>query len=103
MTPFIFIIMALATWRITHLIVEDSFPPIARPRNWASMKWPNSSFVYLWNCTYCSSVWVGAGVTWAADWRFSVPAPVLVIFALSCVAAFGETVVDWLDRYGIPS
>jgi hypothetical protein len=50
-------------------------------------------------------VWVAAGVTGGVDlWaHVPVPAPFLYAAGLSIVTAFFETIVDWLDRYGMPS
>ena len=102
MTPFIFALLALSTWRITHLVVEDTIPAVAKPREWLIARNPDSSFSYLLGCTYCSSVWVAAAHVVVVDWalNYSVPLPLVVVGALSITTAFAETVVDWLDRYG---
>ena len=57
---------ALATYRLTRLITEDEFPPVAHlrervlerfgPLHWAS---------YLVTCPFCMSVWIGTGVVLA--------------------------------------
>jgi hypothetical protein len=101
-TAFLFCILALSTWRFTHLVVEDQIPVVKRPRDWVENRWPDSSFAYLVSCTYCSSVWVAAAHVAVVDlWLgVSTPVPVAVAAGLSIVTAFGETVVDWLDRYG---
>lgn len=100
---FTFFLASLATWRLTHLVVEDTLPLIARPRNWIVQHSPGSNFSYLLGCVYCSSVWVAAAVTAGLDlWTdISVPQPFLFGSALSIIAAFGETVIDWLDRFGL--
>ena len=104
MTPFIFILLALSVWRVTHLVVEDTIPVVAKPREWLINRNPDSSFSYLLGCTYCSSVWVAAAhvavVDLALGW--SVPLYVAVAAGLSILTAFAETVVDWLDRFGTP-
>lgn len=54
---------AAAAWRITHLIIEDSFPPVDRARQKAvTFFGPESSVTYLLGCPYCVGVWVAAGV-----------------------------------------
>jgi hypothetical protein len=100
---FTFLLAALATWRITHLVVEDTVPVVARPRQWVMDRWPDGNLTYVLHCTYCSSVWVGAAVTAGVDLltKTPVPAPVLYAAGLSILTAFAETVVDWLDRYGV--
>ena len=103
MTALIFALLALSTWRWTHLIVEDTFPPIAKPRTWIIERKPMGSVAYLLGCTYCSSVWVAAAHVVALDLLtdYPAPAPVLLAASLSILTAFAETVVDWLDRYGV--
>jgi hypothetical protein len=104
MTVAIFFLLALSTWRFTHLIVEDAIPFVKRPREWVEQKWPDSNVAYLVGCTYCSSVWVAAahvGVLYLLPDTPSIPLPVFVVAALSIVASFGESVLDWLDRYGV--
>ncbi len=89
MVALVFALMALSAWRVTHLVVEDTLPLVARPRAWVVGRKPAGNLAYLLGCTYCSSVWVAA------------PLPPAYAAALSILAAFGETVVDWLDRYGV--
>jgi hypothetical protein len=102
-TVFVFILLALSVWRFTHLIVEDTIPVIAKPREWIISRNEESNLSYMLGCTYCTSVWIAiahvVGLDLVTD--YSVPVPVFVIAALSILAAFGETVVDWLDRYGM--
>ena len=102
MNPFVFVIMALATWRITHLIVEDQLPIVKTPREWIINRKPEGNLAYLLGCTYCSSVWVAGGVVAAVDViaEKSVVLPAFTLAALSILTAFAETVVDWLDRFG---
>lgn len=103
MSVFLFVLLALSTWRFTHLVVEDTFPLIAQPRQWIIDRNPQGSLAYLVNCTWCSSVWVAAAHVAAADALFGVhiQMPVVAAAALSVLAAFGEEVVDWLARYGM--
>lgn len=102
MIVFVFVLAWLATWRLTHLAVEDAFPLVARPRDAIVAGDPNGWLAYLVTCTWCSSVWIGAAVTAGVDLltRYPVPMPLLYALSLSILTAFAETVVDWLDRYG---
>jgi hypothetical protein len=102
MTLALFALMALSTWRFTHLVVEDTIPIVARPRQWVVDRKPNGNLAYLLGCTYCSSVWVAAAHVLVLDLAmdYDVAVPVMVVAALSILAAFAESVVDWLDRYG---
>lgn len=103
MTGLIFALLVFSTWRWTHLIVEDTMPIVAKPRAWIIQRKPMGNLAYLLGCTYCSSVWIaGAHVAVFDLWTdYSIPVPALMIAALSILTAFAETVVDWLDRYGM--
>jgi hypothetical protein len=66
-----FVVAALATWRVTHLIAYEDGPwdVIARVRKSAG----NGFFGKLMDCFYCSSLWISAVVTFglgtpAKDW-----------------------------------
>lgn len=98
------LLIVLATFRITRLIIEDTFPPIGVPRDHLLNWWdPDSdwrathpgapphwgalgrSLRYLFTCPWCMGMWTGAGVVYVATLFYSVPAPVLVWLAASAV------------------
>lgn len=96
-------LLIVAIWRVTRLLVRDEFPPIRAVRDWVlttfatvdsagelgnTSRWgaPGRSLAYLWTCTWCMSVWVGAGLVALADWRLSVPLPWLIVAAGSGVS-----------------
>lgn len=58
-----FVLAALATWRVTHLLVAEDGPAdvIVRLRRRAGSSWAGD----LLDCFYCLSVWVA--VPFAAD------------------------------------
>lgn len=105
MTALTFAVLALATARLTRLVVDDVFPPVAAARERFARRGPLSA--YLVGCYWCVSVYVSAVVVAVAVAAgTSVPLPGLVALALSCLAGtFGmildmlETATDaWLDR-----
>ncbi|ALY10551.1 hypothetical protein FDH86_gp016 [Arthrobacter phage Tank] len=53
-----FIVGSLSAGRITRLLTQDSFPPIA----WLRIKWDDktdgSSWNILFHCHWCMSMWV---------------------------------------------
>lgn len=55
---------AVATYRITHLIVEDTIP-FGKARSWIQDRSPNSLLAEWVTCPWCVSMWVGAGVVTA--------------------------------------
>lgn len=110
MTLLLIAMMALATYRLTRLVVEDTFPPAKHLRDritgWAYAQTPMihkaSGIISYWvptrprlhwigdliTCHWCASVWVGAGVT-AATWPFAdLSWPLLVWATVASVGAF---------------
>lgn len=110
---YVAVLIALATFRLTRLIIKDEFPPVKWPRdkilNWLDpddeykIEWlakhgtglepPDGhlgavgrSLAYLLACPWCMSVWVGAGLTYATTFYVTVPLPWLV-WAGACAAA----------------
>lgn len=53
-----FVLAALATWRVTHLLVEEDGPAdiVVRLRRRAGSSWAGD----LLDCFYCLSIWVAA-------------------------------------------
>ncbi|MFZ0791538.1 MAG: DUF1360 domain-containing protein [Chromatiaceae bacterium] len=97
------LLLTLTTWRLTRLLVRDEFPPTRALREWViktfatvdaegnlhpGPRWgsPGRALAYLWTCTWCMSIWAGAGVVGLADWRLSVSYPWLVVAASSAVS-----------------
>jgi Protein of unknown function (DUF1360) len=85
----LFIILVLATHRVTRLITRDSFPLIAAPRETFARRWARfsdaktreekkrtesgkktnafmASLAYLWECDWCASMYVGPALTYVA-------------------------------------
>ena len=85
----------VAAWRLTHLIVEDHFPPVERARDKLLRRLgPEHPGSYLVTCTFCMGVWVGAAVTVARlvaprAWR-----PVAWALTAAAAAPIGERVVS---------
>ena len=69
-----FLVCALATWRLTHLIVEEDgpFDLIARLRTWLG----DSQVGRAMDCFYCSSLWLAPPIAFAVsrtplEWLFT--------------------------------
>lgn len=60
MTLFVFLVVALAAYRLTRLLVTDTI--LDRPRNWLFTHAP-AKIGELLDCPHCLGVWVGAGCT----------------------------------------
>jgi hypothetical protein len=75
------VLVCLATYRVTRLICQDSFPPLRGLRERVLRRWGELSWqFYLSTCMWCVSVYVGGLVTWLS-WlllRDGLAAPLLV-------------------------
>lgn len=83
------ILIVLSTHRVTRLITRDAIPLIAVPREAFVQRWGGftdattpeerrlslngkrtnafmRSLAYLWECDWCASMWVAAGITYVA-------------------------------------
>lgn len=40
--PWAFVLLSLAVYRVSRLIVADSFPPVAKLRKWFKYHWPDA-------------------------------------------------------------
>lgn len=102
--------MIVAIWRATRLLVVDDFPPIRAVRDWFIRTFAQvdadgnmvagrhlggigHAIAYVWTCPWCMSIYVGAGICAAADWRLSVPYPWLIVAAGSGLSG----VMAWLE------
>jgi len=83
------LVLILATHRVTRIVTRDSIPLVAVPREAFVQRWARfadaktpeekalsiggkktngfmASLAYLWECDWCASVWVAAGLTTGA-------------------------------------
>lgn len=80
------LLLALASARVTRLLVADAFPPVARLRSRlaAHGDWQD----YLLSCPWCMGAWVALALTLATEaWR-GLPAPLLVWPAVAWVSGW---------------
>lgn len=83
------VLICLAVYRVTRLLVADAFPPIAAGREWVERRFgEGSSIAYLVNCPWCTSVYVAVAVVAAVDLgtEHPVPVPGLLVAVASAVA-----------------
>lgn len=84
------LVAVFSTARITRLITQDVYPPVAKLRAWWLRRCGESAWGMLATCPYCMSFWVGilvAGTGWltgfhAAWWAINS------LFALAYAAAY---------------
>lgn len=97
--PMLFVLVVLASFRLTKLAWNDEFPPVARLRLWLDGGGDpeTSARAYLFTCPHCLSVWASAVVT-AITWAFvrntspGMPLPILWWAAVAGACSF----VYWL-------
>ncbi len=89
------LLIALASFRITRLLVKDEFPPIAVQRVRVAARWGDGSWqAYLSQCPWCAGVYV-SGVVTAVTWAIvGLAVPVLVWGAAAAVTGL-LSAVDW--------
>ena len=92
-SPLEFVILALATFRLTRLVIEDRL--LDAPRNWFFSKVsPSTQLGYLFTCYHCFSVYAGTFVFLCYTIVPTVTLPVACVLALSAVTGFISTKLD---------
>lgn len=88
----------LAVWRLTHLIVEDSFPPIQRARDAVFDRLgPDHPVSYLLSCHFCTGVWVGAAAAVARKGCPRLWRPVRGALAAAAAAPLIEAALNRME------
>lgn len=95
----------LTTFRLTRLVVADSFPPAAAFRKAVADRFgKGSSWAYLVNCPWCSGVWVAGAVvgavTVADRWGWAhapLPLPAFQLVAAAAAAGLIAAVAGLVD------
>ena len=85
MGPVEFIILGLATYRITRLFTRDTIFESVRNRFWDRFPPESSKLGYLLTCEWCLSVWL-ASVIFISAMINTVTVLVVAPFALSAIA-----------------
>ncbi|MWA07805.1 DUF1360 domain-containing protein [Streptomyces sp. BA2] len=107
-TALLLLVMTLATYRLTRLVVKDDFPPLLWIRHklaggWAGpdqdvpvyrARWSPQWLADLVSCPWCASAWVALGVLGGTAMAVAVPVPVLVWLAVWAGAALLAS-QDW--------
>jgi hypothetical protein len=104
MSILLFLILALATWRISYMLVNEDGPYaiLANFRRLLGVRYDDYSQVYgismpgkLLTCVYCTSVWVGIAhvIIWLVCGS-TVSVAVALPFALSAVAIIINGCID---------
>ena len=86
MTTLEFLILGLATYRITRLIIRDEI--LATPRNFVWKRFPpeKSLLGYFLTCPWCISIWVASFIQISSIIVPGTTYVVAAVFALSAIA-----------------
>lgn len=100
------LLVTLTSYRLSRLVVDDTFPPITWVRDrltgddpavarWRRVpRWVGD----LVSCTWCASVWTSAGVTLLTWVWIDLPVPLLVWGAAAAGAAWLSHIEEYLRR-----
>lgn len=89
------ILIYLTVYRITRLVIHDSFPPVAIVRDFFLDRTYEGHWLdYLLGCYWCVSVYVGGLVVLATDLVVDVPYPWLVWISSSAITGAISTRVN---------
>lgn len=81
----IFAILALAVYRLSRLVVEDTIFEGIRDKIWSKYP-PSTKLGYLLTCYWCTSIWVASILTICYTMVPTVTVFICLPFALSAVA-----------------
>lgn len=119
MTPLTFLLISLASYRLTRLVTTDTITD--RWRRWLTRRFPARTIplfdtngdtvdgtatmkprwiVELVNCDWCLGVWISAGVTGGAHWAGLAPSRPACILGWMAAAALSGVVSDVVERLG---
>jgi hypothetical protein len=100
------IMMTLAAYRLTRLVVEDTFPPVQWVRDritgddpqvarWGGVpNWVGA----LISCSWCASVWIAAGVVLLTWVWVALPVPLLMWATVAAGAAWLAHLEEYFTR-----
>jgi hypothetical protein len=90
-----FILLALATYRVTRLLVRDTIFSNLRDRIWNRYPPETTKRGYLLTCEWCTSVYVGLGfVSW-----YTISSEVVRFFAVAlALSAIAGLLTAYEDR-----
>lgn len=90
-----FIILALAVYRASRIIIEDTV--LDKFRNWVwSKSAPSKGGIgYLLTCYWCASFWVASLVVVS---YIIVPVPTIAVCAVLALSAAAGVITAWLEK-----
>jgi hypothetical protein len=110
MTPFEFLLFALATWRVAYMLVGEDGPwlifrrlrestGITHDQDGAVLIVPERTLPMLLSCVWCTSVWVSAG--WTILWLL-LPTPAVLLATWLALSTLAIGVSRLLSSRNVP-
>ncbi|MFY9587589.1 MAG: DUF1360 domain-containing protein [Actinomycetota bacterium] len=94
-TPLQAAILVGATYRLTHLVVDDDLAPVTRVRDaYIRRVGKDSAWAELIGCYWCSGVWIAAAVLAS----YALWPGVIRMMAVPAVSAAVGLVSEWEQR-----
>lgn len=93
-TAVTFVVLALAAYRITHLITTDAIADEFRNAIWSKFP-PHTKIGYLITCNWCTGFWVSFALVAGASILPQITFVVSLIMAISAVVGLLSA---WIER-----
>jgi hypothetical protein len=97
-SAFVFVLICLASYRATHFLVADSFPPIAAVRRFLVHKTAGtkgSAWAEIYTCFWCAGTYITAVILLITMLFVSIPLPILQ-YAAACAVV--GVLGNWGDK-----
>lgn len=92
-----FLVDALATYRVTRLIVEDKITEDLRDLVWKRFPPDSTKVGYLLTCPHCTSMWVAALIAAARTVSPKTSQPLLRGMAIAAAVSLLNDARAWAD------
>ncbi len=93
-TAVTFVILALAAFRLTHLITTDAIADGFRTKVWKKFP-PSTKIGYLITCNWCTGFWVSVFLIIS---YLVLPVATLVVSLILAIAASVGLIFAWIER-----
>lgn len=93
-TAITFVILALAAFRLTHLVTTDAIADGFRTKIWKKFP-PNTKIGYLITCNWCTGFWVSG---FLVGFYLVLPVATLVVSLILAISASVGLITAWIER-----
>jgi peptidoglycan/LPS O-acetylase OafA/YrhL len=89
-----FVILALAAFRLTHLVTTDAIADGFRTKVWKKFP-PSTKIGYLITCNWCTGFWVSG---FLVIFYLVLPVAALVVSLILAISASIGLISAWIER-----